>query len=72
MIYISFSKDWLRQREIGFIRVKSLLCKFYSQMLIQIIISLLENIIKLMMLQILKGPVPWKISKIIKRIFSLK
>ena len=72
MIYISFNKDWLRPREIEFIRVKSLLCKYYSQMLIQIIILLRESIIKLMILQILRGLVRWKIFKINKRIFFLK
>ena len=61
MIYINISKNQQNLGEIEIFKVKNLLFKFCNMIVIQMIISPRENLIKMMTSQILRGQVQWKI-----------
>lgn len=63
MIYISFSRDWLRPREVEFLKIKRSIAKFYSQMVIREVVSARESLIKMMIWQTFRCQNPWKIFK---------
>ena len=61
MIYINISKNYQNLGEIEIFKVKNLLFKFFNLIVIQMIISPRENLIKMMTSKILRGQVQWKI-----------